>query len=331
MPKQPPSIHWWRRAHTLGFHGPDGLHLHASVKERSLLVKSLDVRKAEVRACVRVPAIKHTRRAPACHPHIDRRNSSCAPPAVLRGHACTHSPIACTCIRAKCRNHASLNRLPSMYPMPFLLPFTAHSRTSTPPTPPPQPLASRHSFRMCLQCYIPADKDMILADVRATAGSEAAFNERLKLQLLLQPLSYAVDLRQLRRGAPGAAWDWGRITAWLDEGDELGAGRQDGRDEEAMDEEEESEEASGDEEDDGEGGRETEADKEERRRAAGASPCLCVLGGPGEGKSTLAAALLADAQLGQRVHAYHLCKFSDQRRREPKRVLETLLFSLAQR
>ncbi|GFR41512.1 hypothetical protein Agub_g2207, partial [Astrephomene gubernaculifera] len=54
------------------------------------------------------------------------------------------------------------------------------------------------------ECFVAADKEAILADVVAQHGSTAAFNDMLKLQLLLQPLSYRVDLERLLGGEGGA-------------------------------------------------------------------------------------------------------------------------------
>ncbi len=42
------------------------------------------------------------------------------------------------------------------------------------------------------QTQFPGDKAMILADVMGLHGSTAAFNHKLRLQLLLEPLSYRV-------------------------------------------------------------------------------------------------------------------------------------------
>ncbi len=114
------------------------------------------------------------------------------------------------------------------------------------------------------ECFMPADKDMILAKIAEHHGSAAAFNTALKLQLLLEPISHEVrwhalytlppmgvcpslpfppqaDLTQLARRSEGTAWTLGPVEAWLQ----------------------------------GEGPR-----------------ALCIEAGAGEGKSTISAALL---------------------------------------
>ena len=64
-------------------------------------------------------------------------------------------------------------------------------------------------------CYDPADLVMIHARVVEHHGSLAQFNAALKLQLLLNPLSYKVDREQLARRSEGTAWEFGRVQAWL--------------------------------------------------------------------------------------------------------------------
>ncbi|KXZ53844.1 hypothetical protein GPECTOR_6g762 [Gonium pectorale] len=198
------------------------------------------------------------------------------------------------------------------------------------------------------ECFNPADKVMILNDVVATAGSVSEFNEKLRLQLLLQPLSYRVDLRRLgtramaraaagmetggseegaqdaaRTQAPSWEWDWSRVEAWLQAGAATAAGGEEGN-------------------------------PSPRSRA------LCVLAGPGEGKSTVSAAL-CEPQLQPPalplargaeeaeengsgtgtgggglaapgcVIAHHFIKYSDQRRLDPMRALASLVFQMAVR
>ena len=82
---------------------------------------------------------------------------------------------------------------------------------------------------------------MILGKVKAEHGSTANFNQKLKLQLMLQPLSYRADLARLQQHTPGTSECLRRIKEWVLKTD--------------------------------------------------GSRCLCLLGGPGEGKSTVAAAL----------------------------------------
>ncbi|PNH10474.1 WD repeat domain-containing protein, partial [Tetrabaena socialis] len=51
--------------------------------------------------------------------------------------------------------------------------------------------------------------------------STSAFNEMLKLQLMLQPLSYKVDVQRLQARAAGTAWEFGPVRAWLGGGARL--------------------------------------------------------------------------------------------------------------
>ncbi|PNH10193.1 WD repeat domain-containing protein [Tetrabaena socialis] len=69
------------------------------------------------------------------------------------------------------------------------------------------------------ECYSPDDKIAILRDVVEQHGSTSEFNDKLKLQLMLQPLSYRVDLRRLTERARGTAWRFGPVHDWLDAGE----------------------------------------------------------------------------------------------------------------
>ena len=85
-------------------------------------------------------------------------------------------------------------------------------------------------------CYDPEDKKMvtslptyqvladfdslvpplqILSNIVDHHGSTAAFNASLKLQLLLVPTSYKVDMDQLTRRSEGTTWDFHAATEWL--------------------------------------------------------------------------------------------------------------------
>jgi len=62
--------------------------------------------------------------------------------------------------------------------------------------------------------------------------------------------------------------------------------------------------------------------------------CLCVVGGAGQGKSTISAAICEKLfGLGEKekkiVTACHFLKFSDQRRLDPIRIITSLAFQLA--
>ncbi|GIL56284.1 hypothetical protein Vafri_11626 [Volvox africanus] len=170
-------------------------------------------------------------------------------------------------------------------------------------------------------CKNVADKAMIQAAIAASYGSSEAFNTQLRLQLLLQPLSYREDLRRRALPPPAAAassgrsrlgmslpqpaaaappspttrlastgWDFSPVRSWLDAGEE-------------------------------------------------GSRVLCLLGGSGEGKSTLCAALCdpevgllraVDGGRGRIVGAHHFVRFGDRRRQEPLRIIKSLAYQLAE-
>ncbi len=56
-------------------------------------------------------------------------------------------------------------------------------------------------------------------------GSTTAFNQALKLQLLLQPLSYRVDLTQLQRRSSGTVWCMDHVSDWVTASPASGRGR----------------------------------------------------------------------------------------------------------
>ncbi|KAK3275914.1 hypothetical protein CYMTET_15983, partial [Cymbomonas tetramitiformis] len=65
------------------------------------------------------------------------------------------------------------------------------------------------------QCYLPADKMMILQRVREHHGDAATFNHMLKNSLLLTPLSYRADRQRHCQRSAGTVWEWGAVEAWL--------------------------------------------------------------------------------------------------------------------
>lgn len=182
------------------------------------------------------------------------------------------------------------------------------------------------------ETQFPRDKDMILAGVVAQHGSAQAFDEKLKLQLLLQPLSYRVDLRRLVGHASAAAWDLSAVRQWLSEPLPLAAAGPGPPAEEGH----------------------TAAAAAGGAGAERGSRALCVLAGCGQGKATASALVCeasdrsgsggsggvgagtSDGEAGQgilpgAVHAYHFFKHSDARRLEPMRVIKSLAFQLALR
>ena len=66
------------------------------------------------------------------------------------------------------------------------------------------------------ECYSKDDLNMILTNIRVHYGTSAAFNRFLKLQLILCPLSYKTDLKQLATRSEGTKWDFGLVREWLD-------------------------------------------------------------------------------------------------------------------
>ncbi|GAX81308.1 hypothetical protein CEUSTIGMA_g8739.t1 [Chlamydomonas eustigma] len=65
-------------------------------------------------------------------------------------------------------------------------------------------------------CQYEYDTRMILGNIRNHHGSTAKFNTALKLQLMLSPLSYKVDLGQRGRRSAGTTWHWGDVETWLE-------------------------------------------------------------------------------------------------------------------
>jgi len=68
------------------------------------------------------------------------------------------------------------------------------------------------------ECYKIEDKGMILEKIRAHHGSSTQFNNDLRLQLLLRPLSYKVDRMRLAERSKGTQWTLGPVESWLSEG-----------------------------------------------------------------------------------------------------------------
>eukprot|EP00198_Chlamydomonas_reinhardtii_P013244 XP_001702581.1 predicted protein [Chlamydomonas reinhardtii] len=162
------------------------------------------------------------------------------------------------------------------------------------------------------ECFKQADKDMILGLVEERYGSCDLFDAKLRLQVLLEPLSYRVDVRKLAARAGGTHWHWEPLRRWLEAGGGPSVG--DGS-------------------------------------SSGSSRLLCVVGGAGEGKSTVSAQLAAaaaggssaegveDSSAGQRgsllppgcAVAYHFLKYSDARRLDPVRMIKSIAFQLAEK
>ena len=65
------------------------------------------------------------------------------------------------------------------------------------------------------ECWSEGDKAMILGKIREHHGSSDAFNAKLRLQLMLDPVSYKVDLEQLGERSKGTIWDFSKVEEWL--------------------------------------------------------------------------------------------------------------------
>ncbi|PNH00576.1 hypothetical protein TSOC_013598, partial [Tetrabaena socialis] len=68
------------------------------------------------------------------------------------------------------------------------------------------------------ECFKEEDKAMILSEIKQHHTSYELFDASLKLQLLLEPLSYSVDLRRLLQRADemGTQWRFKGVGEWLD-------------------------------------------------------------------------------------------------------------------
>ena len=68
------------------------------------------------------------------------------------------------------------------------------------------------------ECFDASDLAMIHRNIIASHGSLEKFDERLKLLLLLEPLSYKEDLQQLARRSADTRFDFRPVYDWLDSG-----------------------------------------------------------------------------------------------------------------
>ncbi|PNH07715.1 Vegetative incompatibility protein HET-E-1 [Tetrabaena socialis] len=147
------------------------------------------------------------------------------------------------------------------------------------------------------KCYKPEDKVMILREVCLHHKSPEVFNTKLKLQLLLEPLSYRVDVQRLaeRAAAMGTQWAFDEVDAWLATSSRVlcitaGAGE----------------------------GKST------------ISAALCSHQQQQTQQNPAAATVLSD-NAATAVSACHFLKYSDERRLEPIRIIKSLAFQLAER
>ena len=66
------------------------------------------------------------------------------------------------------------------------------------------------------ECYMPADKTMILDKVCEHHGDFHTFNSRLKRMLLLKPLSFKADMSRHLPHVQATQWRWDVVQKWLD-------------------------------------------------------------------------------------------------------------------
>ena len=68
------------------------------------------------------------------------------------------------------------------------------------------------------RCFDPdgSIKKMILNDVLQQSGSYEKFNNGLKLQLMLSPLSLKVDMRQLLKRSMDTVWSFDQVLSWIE-------------------------------------------------------------------------------------------------------------------
>jgi WD40 repeat protein len=129
-------------------------------------------------------------------------------------------------------------------------------------------------------CFDSDDMNRIREHILTHHGSLAAFQQLLRLRLLLKPTSYEADCAALLKRSSGDVWRFDALRAFLS------------------------------------------------NAADGHSRLACIAGGPGEGKSTLAAALCDAASSPLLVHARHFCKASDVRRQDVGAIIRSLSYQL---
>jgi len=191
------------------------------------------------------------------------------------------------------------------------------------------------------ECFNVHDLVMIKEKIIEAQGSLAAFDIALKLQILLKPLSYSVDLAQLARRSEGTNWDFGVVQEWLNSDITISP----------ISTQFSSVSPTAD------SSYFIETHQYLRRKISCSVCCggnsaassvsqppsrvLCILAGAGTGKSTISAALLKNV-LGRRIEglpgewegvvtAYHFLKYSDARRLDPVAIVKSIAFQLALR
>ena len=152
-------------------------------------------------------------------------------------------------------------------------------------------------------CFSDEDKAMIRGEieVRFGFGSLARFTQDLRLRFLLRPMGYDVDLDVLRARGREEAYHFGPLRVHLDPSCPATEPEP-----------------------------EPELEYASRASKTTAAPLALVVGGAGEGKSTMAAAMLDGGDGGGVfVHAAHFCKRADARRQDVVAVACSLAYQLA--
>ncbi|GIL88536.1 hypothetical protein Vretifemale_16496, partial [Volvox reticuliferus] len=151
------------------------------------------------------------------------------------------------------------------------------------------------------ECFRAADKDMIMREVRRQHGSPEAFNSKLKLQLLLEPLSYSVDLRRLQERSKDTAWEFAKVERWL----------------EAMY---------------GSSGTGSGGSSRLLCVVSGAGEGKSTISAELVRRLTPATSGVGSFSPSSQITcAYHFLKYNDQRRLDPVRIIKTIAFQLASR
>ncbi|KAG2494495.1 hypothetical protein HYH03_007264 [Edaphochlamys debaryana] len=168
--------------------------------------------------------------------------------------------------------------------------------------------------------YKQSDKDKIIEDIVAHHGSTTAFDNKLKLLFLLEPLDTQAELESLLEGTTGAhEYDFTPVQMWITSprapqvcviSGPAGSGKSTISAALCWDE-----------------------DMQQRRQKAIARGQRV-----GSAKNAAAAGQVLLRQMSNlasvakpTVHAYHFCKYSDVRRQSPIRIVKTLAYQLAQR
>jgi hypothetical protein len=148
-------------------------------------------------------------------------------------------------------------------------------------------------------CFSAADRDMIRREIceKFGYGTLARFTQELQLRFLLRPMSYDADVRVLQERGSREVHDFSPVRVHL----ETHAAAE----------------------------CESTAAVSAARAVRGGGQLACVVGGFGEGKSTLSAAMLPPAE--DIVDAWHFCKRADATRQDPVAIVSSLAYQLAQR